>query len=245
MLGDNLVAAVRGQEPVEYRHKHVGSVASLGLHKGVGQVYGIKIKGWPAWFMHRTYHMSRMPTFNRKVRIVLDWTLALFFRRELVPWGGWRTHGPSSGPQPHRRRRARPRASSLRTVSLPAATGLRSPNGRGSRFKSARLRVRFRGREPRGAALGLVCHTHLDRRSSTYHLSVHADHVHLGCLPCWAVIQSPVATADPFVANLLTRHGFVADVKHMAIHGWCAACSAQATQLRNPMNDGRPSPPSW
>ena len=87
MLGDNLVAAVRGQEPVEYRHKHVGSVASLGLHKGVGQVYGIKIKGWPAWFMHRTYHMSRMPTFNRKLRIVLDWTLALFFRRELVALG--------------------------------------------------------------------------------------------------------------------------------------------------------------
>ena len=87
VLGDNLVAAVRGQEPVEYRHKHVGSVASLGLHKGVGQVYGIKIKGWPAWFMHRTYHMSRMPTFNRKVRIVLDWTLALFFRRGLVALG--------------------------------------------------------------------------------------------------------------------------------------------------------------
>ena len=87
VLGDNLVAAVRGQEPVEYRHKHVGSVASLGLHKGVAQVYGIKLKGWPAWFMHRTYHMSRMPTVNRKVRIVLDWTLALFFRRELVALG--------------------------------------------------------------------------------------------------------------------------------------------------------------
>lgn len=87
VLGDNLVAAVRGQAPQIYRHKHVGSVASLGLHKGVAQVYGVKLKGWPAWFMHRTYHMSRMPTLNRKVRIVLDWTLALFFRRELVALG--------------------------------------------------------------------------------------------------------------------------------------------------------------
>ena len=33
--------------------------------------------GWPAWFMHRTYHMSRIPSFNRKVRVVVDWTLAL------------------------------------------------------------------------------------------------------------------------------------------------------------------------
>ncbi|HZI98872.1 MAG TPA: FAD-dependent oxidoreductase, partial [Actinomycetales bacterium] len=48
LLGDNLVAAVRGLSPVEYRHKHVGSVASLGLHKGVAQVYGIKLTGWPA-----------------------------------------------------------------------------------------------------------------------------------------------------------------------------------------------------
>jgi len=62
-------------------------VASLGLHRGVADVYGVKVKGLPAWFMHRTYHMSRMPTFNRKVRIVLDWTLALFFRRELVALG--------------------------------------------------------------------------------------------------------------------------------------------------------------
>lgn len=87
LLGDNLVAVLRGDEPAEYKHRHVGSVASLGLHKGVAQVYGVKVKGLAAWFMHRTYHMSRMPTFNRKVRIVLDWTLALFFRRELVALG--------------------------------------------------------------------------------------------------------------------------------------------------------------
>jgi NADH dehydrogenase len=62
-------------------------VASLGLHKGVAQVYWFKACGWPAWFMHRTYHLSRIPTFNRKVRIVADWTLALFFKREIVSLG--------------------------------------------------------------------------------------------------------------------------------------------------------------
>jgi NADH dehydrogenase len=87
LLASNIVAVLRGKLPLEYRHKHVGSVASLGLHKGVAQVYGIKLKGFPAWFMHRTYHMSRMPTLNRKIRVVLDWTLALFFSRDVTSLG--------------------------------------------------------------------------------------------------------------------------------------------------------------
>lgn len=86
-LGDNIVAKLRGRTPKQYRHEHAGSVASLGLHKGVAHVYGVKMTGWPAWFMHRTYHLSRMPTTNRKIRIMLDWTLALFFRREIVSLG--------------------------------------------------------------------------------------------------------------------------------------------------------------
>ncbi|MBQ1010576.1 NAD(P)/FAD-dependent oxidoreductase [Micromonospora sp. M51] len=86
-MADNIVAVVRGREPVNYKHKHVGSVASLGLHKGVAQVYGIKMTGWPAWVMHRTYHMSRIPSFNRKIRVVVDWSLAFFLKREVVALG--------------------------------------------------------------------------------------------------------------------------------------------------------------
>jgi NADH dehydrogenase len=86
-LGSNLARYLRSADLKEYRHKHVGTVASLGLGKGVAQVYGLRLRGWPAWFMHRTYHMAQMPTLNRKIRIILDWTLALFFRRELVALG--------------------------------------------------------------------------------------------------------------------------------------------------------------
>jgi NADH dehydrogenase len=86
-LGDNLIAVIRGKAPVPYRHKYAGSVASLGLHKGVAQVYGFKIKGLPAWFMHRTYHVSRIPSLNRKIRVIIDWTLALFLKREVVSLG--------------------------------------------------------------------------------------------------------------------------------------------------------------
>jgi NADH dehydrogenase len=86
-LADNIVATLEGREPEPYRHSYAGSVASLGLHKGVAQVYGVKLKGWPAWFMHRTYHVSRVPTFNRKARVVADWTMAALFRREIISLG--------------------------------------------------------------------------------------------------------------------------------------------------------------
>ncbi|MGH3744943.1 MAG: NAD(P)/FAD-dependent oxidoreductase, partial [Mycobacteriales bacterium] len=86
-LGDNIVATLRGREPKAYKHVFAGSVASLGLHKGVAEIYGVKMRGVPAWFLHRTYHVSRVPTLNRKVRVILDWTVALFFRREAVSLG--------------------------------------------------------------------------------------------------------------------------------------------------------------
>jgi NADH dehydrogenase len=62
-------------------------VASLGLHKGVAQVYGVKLKGWPAWMMHRVYHVSRVPTVNRKARVIADWLLSSVFRREVISLG--------------------------------------------------------------------------------------------------------------------------------------------------------------
>jgi NADH dehydrogenase len=87
VLADNVIAYLRGQTLGRYQHRYAGSVASLGLYRGVAEVYGIRLRGIVAWFMHRTYHLSRMPTFNRKVRILADWTTALLFRREVVALG--------------------------------------------------------------------------------------------------------------------------------------------------------------
>jgi NADH dehydrogenase len=87
VLADNLVAHLRGKPLKQYRHSYAGSVASLGLYKGVAEIYGIKLRGPVAWFMHRTYHVSRMPTWNRRIRILFDWTGALFLGREVVDLG--------------------------------------------------------------------------------------------------------------------------------------------------------------
>ncbi|WP_077060621.1 NAD(P)/FAD-dependent oxidoreductase [Streptomyces sp. MP131-18] len=86
-LADNIAAAVRGRPAADYRHRNAGSVASLGLHKGVARIYGRRLKGFPAWLLHRAYHLSRVPTFNRKARVLAEWTLAGLFKREIVSLG--------------------------------------------------------------------------------------------------------------------------------------------------------------
>ena len=87
VLADNVVAHLRSRPMKDYKHSYAGSVASLGLYKGVAEIYGIKLRGIVAWFMHRTYHVSRMPTWNRRIRILFDWTGALFLGREVVALG--------------------------------------------------------------------------------------------------------------------------------------------------------------
>lgn len=87
VLADNIVRHLRGKELKPYKHANAGSVASLGLYKGVAMIYGIKMRGIIAWFLHRTYHVSRMPTWNRRIRIVFDWTGALVLGREVVSLG--------------------------------------------------------------------------------------------------------------------------------------------------------------
>jgi NADH dehydrogenase len=107
VLADNIVAVMRGFEPALYKHKHNGSVASLGLYKGVAQVKGVQIKGFPAWFLHRTYHMSKVPTLRRKVSVVADWTIAFLFKRDVTSLWGTHDHLRSSssltqqGPRRH------------------------------------------------------------------------------------------------------------------------------------------------
>ena len=83
-LAGNIVAVLRGREPRPYWHASAGSVASLGLYRGVAEVYGLRMHGFPAWMTHRTYHLLRLPTLNRRLHVVADWTLALAFPREIV-----------------------------------------------------------------------------------------------------------------------------------------------------------------
>ncbi len=84
----------------------------------------------------------------------------------------------------------------------------------------------------------LVSHSHLDQRAPTYHLTDHANHVHLLCLACGAIAESEMEVADGLTEALAQRHGFMVDARHMVIHGWCRACEADLRDEAVPSEGG-------
>jgi NADH:quinone reductase (non-electrogenic) len=86
-IAGNIAAVLKGEPLKEFRYRNMGGLASLGRYKGIARVFGIRLHGFPAWWLHRNYHLLMIPTFNRKVRIILDWTVGLFFRRDVVQLG--------------------------------------------------------------------------------------------------------------------------------------------------------------
>lgn len=70
--------------PKPYGYRMLGQVATLGYHKGIAEIPGMRLRGFPGWWVARTYHLYQLPLLSRKLRVVLDWTVALFFRRDVV-----------------------------------------------------------------------------------------------------------------------------------------------------------------
>jgi NADH dehydrogenase len=86
-LAANIAAELEGRPAQPFRYRNKGMLCSLGHYRGVADPLGIRIRGFPAWFLHRSYHLLYMPTLARKVRIALDWTVALLFPRDLAQLG--------------------------------------------------------------------------------------------------------------------------------------------------------------
>jgi NADH:quinone reductase (non-electrogenic) len=70
--------------PKPYGYRMLGQVATLGRHKGIAELPGVQLRGFLGWFVARTYHLYQLPLFPRKLRVVWDWTVALYFRRDIV-----------------------------------------------------------------------------------------------------------------------------------------------------------------
>jgi NADH dehydrogenase len=71
-----------GRKP--YRYRMLGQVATLGRYRGIADVLGVRLRGFPGWFVTRTYHLFQLPLVSRKLRVVADWTVSLFFRRDIA-----------------------------------------------------------------------------------------------------------------------------------------------------------------
>jgi NADH dehydrogenase len=71
-------------EPKPYEYRMLGQVATLGRYKGIADVLGLRLRGFPGWWVTRTYHLYQVPLLSRKLRVVTDWTTSLLFRRDVA-----------------------------------------------------------------------------------------------------------------------------------------------------------------
>ena len=83
-LARNIAAELRGQERRPFVYKPQGLLAGLGRREAVAEIYGLKFSGFAAWWLWRTIYLLKLPSLERKVRVALDWTLDLFFPRDIV-----------------------------------------------------------------------------------------------------------------------------------------------------------------
>jgi NADH dehydrogenase len=84
VLAKNIVASMRGQPPRPFRFKIIGLLASIGRHTGVAEILGVRFSGIIAWWLWRAIYLSKLPGLQKKVRVALDWTLDLFFSKDIV-----------------------------------------------------------------------------------------------------------------------------------------------------------------
>ena len=83
-LAENIAATIDGRAPAPFVFHMLGTMASLGHSRAVAMVLGLRLTGFPAWWIRRTYYLLQMPRWDRRLRIVLDWTVALFFRPDIT-----------------------------------------------------------------------------------------------------------------------------------------------------------------
>jgi NADH dehydrogenase len=87
VVADSVAAALSGGKPRRFRYRTLGVFVDMGRHKAVATMFGVRLRGFPAWFAARTYHLASMPGTARRLRLMADWTVALFFGRAAAELG--------------------------------------------------------------------------------------------------------------------------------------------------------------
>lgn len=83
-LGKNIAAVLRGEQPAAFSYPLRIQLATVGHRVGVASIGGRQFSGWVPWWMWRTYYLARLPRLERRLRVTIDWTLDLFFPRDIV-----------------------------------------------------------------------------------------------------------------------------------------------------------------
>jgi NADH:ubiquinone reductase (H+-translocating) len=104
VAADNVAAALGNGKLRKFTYKTLGVFVDLGRNEAVAVMLGVRLKGFPAWFAARTYHLLLMPGVGRRARLMADWTVGLFFGRSSSELGQLGhppdLHGYLDTPQP-------------------------------------------------------------------------------------------------------------------------------------------------
>lgn len=85
-LGRNILATLQGRPARPFRFNTLGQLATIGRRNGVARIFGVNFSGFIAWFLWRTIYLLKLPRFEKKVRVALDWTLDLVFSKDIVQY---------------------------------------------------------------------------------------------------------------------------------------------------------------
>ena len=80
----NLLASFHGRKKVGFRFTGLGKLASLGRHSAVAEVMGIKLRGILAWLVWKAIYLSKIPGWDRKIRVAMDWAIDLVLPRDIA-----------------------------------------------------------------------------------------------------------------------------------------------------------------
>ncbi len=83
-LAANLVRVKRGETTKPFRFRPQGLLATIGHHNGVAEIYSLKFSGLLAWFLWRSVYLLKIPTFSRKLNVIVEWTWDIFFKPNVV-----------------------------------------------------------------------------------------------------------------------------------------------------------------
>jgi NADH dehydrogenase len=80
----NIAAAIEGRPTAPFAFRTIGQLAAIGRRTGVARIFGVNFSGFSAWWLWRTIYLGKLPRFEKKLRVALDWTLDLLFTKDFV-----------------------------------------------------------------------------------------------------------------------------------------------------------------
>jgi NADH dehydrogenase len=86
VASNNIISLIEGSKKNRkaFDYKTKGMMASIGKRNGVGKILGFEVQGFVAWWIWRSYYLANLPTLQKKLRVLADWTIDLFFKRDVT-----------------------------------------------------------------------------------------------------------------------------------------------------------------